>query len=62
MTKKIESETKNKIKWFSMGVIVIIVGIFSNLIGGAIHSILMEILALVIIDIGALLIFKGFLI
>jgi hypothetical protein len=62
MIKKIEGETKNRIKWFSMGVILAIVGILINLAGGAFSSILMEIIALIIIDIGAILIFKGFLI
>ena len=62
INRKIEGETKNRIKWFSLGVIIIILGLFINLAGGLLLSIVMEILALIIIDIGALLILKGFLI
>jgi len=61
IAKKIESETKNRIKWFSVGVIVIILGLIFNLAGGLLLSIVMEIVALIIIDIGAFLILKGFL-
>jgi len=62
ITRKIEGETKNRIIWFSLGVIIIIIGLFINLTGGLLSLIMMEILALIIIDIGALLILKGFLI
>ena len=62
ITRKIEGETKNRIKWFSLGVIIIILGLLINLAGGLLQSIEIEILALVIIDIGAILILKGFLI
>ena len=62
MLKKIEGETKNRVKWFSIGVISVIIGILINLIAGALSSIPMEVVALIIIDIGAILIFKGFLI
>jgi len=62
ITKKIEGETKNRIKWFSLGVIIFIFGLFINLAGGLLSSIVIEILALITFDIGALLILKGFLI
>ena len=62
ISKKIEGETKNKIKWFSFGVIVFILGLLINLAGGIFSLILIEILALIVIDIGALLVLKGFLI
>jgi hypothetical protein len=62
INRKIEGETKNRIKWFSFGVIIIILGIFFNLAGGILSLIVIEILALIIIDIGALLILKGFMI
>jgi len=62
ITRKIEGETKNRIIWFSLGVIIIILGLFINLTGGLLSLIVMEISALIIIDIGALLILKGFLI
>jgi len=62
INRKIEGETKNKIKWFSLGIILFIFGLFINLAGGLFFSIVMEILALIIINIGALLVLKGFLI
>jgi len=62
INRKIEGENKNRIKWFSFGVIIIILGIFFNLAGGLFLLIEIEILALIIIDIGALLILKGFMI
>ncbi len=62
INRKIEGETKNRIKWFSLGVILFILGLFINLAGGLFSLIVMEILALIIIDIGALLVLKGFLI
>ena len=62
INRKIEGETKNRIKWFSLGVIVFLFGLFINLTGGLFSLIVMEILALIIIDIGALLVLKGFLI
>lgn len=61
-TRKIEGETKNRIKWFSLGVIFFIFGIIINLTGGIFSLIVIEILALIIIDIGALIVLKGFLI
>ena len=66
ITRKIEGETKNRtknrMKWFSFGLIIMILGLTTNLAGGLFSSILLEILALVIIDIGAFLVLKGFLI
>ena len=62
INRKIEGETKNRIKWFSLGVIVFLFGLSINLTGGLLSLIALEILALIIIDIGALLVLKGFLI
>ena len=62
INRKIEGETKNRIKWFSFGVIVFLFGLVFNLIGGLVSLSVMEILALIIIDIGALVVLKGFLI
>ena len=62
INRKIEGETKNRIKWFSLGVIIIILGLSINLAGGLLSSIIMEILALIVIDIGAFLVLKGFMI
>ena len=61
IARKINDDTKNKINWFSIGVIIIIIGLFLNITGGAFLSVIVEILALIIIDIGAVLIFKAFL-
>jgi len=62
INRKIEGETKNRIKWFSLGVMLFIFGLFINLVGGMLALIVMELLALIIFDIGALLVLKGFLI
>ena len=62
ITRKLEGETKNRITWFSVGVIVFILGLVINLTGGLLSIIVIEILALIIFDIGALLVLKGFLI
>jgi len=62
INRKIEGETKNRIKWFSLGVIVFLFGLSINLTGGLFSLIVLEILALIIIDIGALLVLRGFLI
>jgi len=60
INKKVEQEIKKRVQWFFMGVTIIVVGIFFNLIGGLIDNILLEILALIIIDIGLSGIVKGF--
>ncbi|MHA1192630.1 MAG: hypothetical protein ACTSP9_10085 [Promethearchaeota archaeon] len=62
MAKKLEGDSKKRIQWFSMGVVVFIIGLILNLSGGALNSILLEIVALIVIDIGSLVVFKGFLI
>jgi len=62
INRKMDGETKNRIKWFSFGVILFIFGLLINLAGGVLSLIVIEILALIIIDIGALLVLKGFLI
>jgi hypothetical protein len=61
-TKKLKIELRKRIEWFCVGVIINIIGLFFNLYGGALNSILFEIIALIIIDIGFLVVFKGFLI
>lgn len=64
MTRKIEKETKKRIQWFSLGVIIVVIGILINLTAGFFRSteLLIEIIALIAIDIGSLAILKGFLI
>lgn len=61
ITRKIEDKTKKKVQWFFIGIIFTILALIINLIGGIIESILIEIIALVIIDIGTIAILKGFL-
>ena len=62
ISKKLVGEHKKRIQWFYIGVILIVVGLFLNLLGGAIGSIPLEIIALFAIDVGAIITFKGFLI
>jgi hypothetical protein len=62
INRKIEGETKNRIKWFSLGVIIFVFGLFINLAGGLLSLIVIEISALITFAIGALLVLKGFLI
>jgi len=62
ITRKLEGRTKNRMIWFSVGVIVFILGLLINLLGGLLASVEMEIVALITIDIGALVVLKGFLI
>ncbi|MHA1498560.1 MAG: hypothetical protein ACTSRT_13590 [Promethearchaeota archaeon] len=62
MAKKLEGDSKRRIQWFSAGIIIVVIGLFLNLSGGALASILLEILALITIDIGSVVLFKGFLI
>ena len=62
ITKRIEGATKNRMKWISTGVLIVILGLLFNLTGSLLSMILIEILALITIAIGALLVFRGFLI
>ncbi len=61
ITRKIEGETKKKIQWFFVGIIIIIIAVITNLIGGVIESIVIEIIALITLDIGSIVILRGFL-
>ena len=60
ITRKTEGETKKRIQWFFISIIVIIIGLAINLIGGIAKLILIESLALILFNIGAILIVKGF--
>ena len=60
INKKVEQETKKRVQWFFIGVLLITGGVFINLIGGLIDSIELEILALIFIDIGIGVIVRGF--
>ena len=62
INRKIVGETKNRIRWFALGVIVFVLGLFINLAGGLLSLILIEISALITFAIGAFLVLKGFLI
>jgi len=61
ITRNVGEDTKKRIQWFFMGVITVIIGLLINLIGGMFGSIILEVFALVIIDVAIILIFKGFL-
>ena len=62
ITRKVEEDTKKRIQWFIAGVIIITIGIVINLLGGFIKEPLVEIFALVLLDVGIFVIVKGFLI
>ncbi|NVM36108.1 MAG: hypothetical protein HWN81_10965 [Candidatus Lokiarchaeota archaeon] len=58
--RKIEGETKKRIIWFFIGILVAIIGVFFNLIGGFLDFIYLEIVALILLDVGMIIIVKGF--
>ncbi|MFX1446140.1 MAG: hypothetical protein ACFFHV_22245 [Promethearchaeota archaeon] len=62
MSRKLEGEIRKRVQWFFIGVIFIISALIIDLIGGAFDLILIEVLALVSVDIATIAIFKGFLI
>lgn len=62
MTRKMEEETKKRVQWFFIGIIFAIFTLFINIIGGALRSIIIEIIALITLDVGMAAILKGFLI
>ena len=61
MLRKIEDAMKNKIRWFAIAVIVIIIGLVINIAGGALSSTITEIVALINLAVGSILLFKAFL-
>ena len=62
ITKKTEGEAKKRIRWFFVGILIIIIGLIFNLIGGILNLVFIEILALLLFNIGAIIIVKGFII
>ncbi len=62
ISNKLEGERKKRIQWFYIGIIIVVFGLFINLLGGSLDSIAIEIVALIAIDIGSIVVFKGFLI
>ena len=61
ITRSIGEDTKKRIQWFFTGVIFATCGLFINLVGGVLDWIPLEIIALIVVDIGIVLVFKGFL-
>lgn len=62
VSRKVEGETKKRVQWFFGGVLIIIIGLLFNLLGGTLHVALIEIIALILLDFGFFAIVKGFLI
>lgn len=62
ITKKTDDETKKRISWFFIGIFIIIIGLIFNLLGGIFNFVPIEILALILFNIGAIIIVKGFII
>ena len=62
MSRKLEGELKRGVQWFFIGVVFIIIALLVDLIGGAFGFILIEVLALIAVDIATFTIFKGFLV
>ena len=60
ITRKTEGETKKRVQWFFVGIIIVVIGLGINLIGGIFNQILIESFALILINIGAIVIIKGF--
>ncbi|GAH03699.1 unnamed protein product, partial [marine sediment metagenome] len=59
--RRIGEETKKRIQWFFAGIIMATIGLFFNVAGGLRDYIPLEIIALIAVDIGIVLVFKGFL-
>ncbi|MHA2393072.1 MAG: hypothetical protein ACXAEX_14115 [Promethearchaeota archaeon] len=66
ITRRTEPETKKRIQWFFVGIIIVIIGLITNLIGGLFEidtiEVSIEIFALILFNIGGITIVKGFLI
>jgi len=58
--KKTENEAKQRMRWFFIGILIVIIGLIFNLLGGIIKNTLIEILALILFNIGTITIVKGF--
>ncbi len=62
MSRKLVGEIKKKVQWFFIGIVFIIIALLIDLIGGAFGFILIEVFALVAVDIATITILKGFLV
>ena len=60
ITKKTEDEAKQRMRWFFIGILISIIGLVFNLLGGILKNTLIEILALILFNIGTITIVKGF--
>ena len=58
--KKTENEAKQRMRWFFIGILIVIIGLIFNLLGGIIKDTSIEILALILFNIGTITIVKGF--
>ena len=61
ITRTIGEQTKKRVQWFFLGIILVIIALFINLVGGMFEWIPLEIIALFTVNIGSILILKGFL-
>ena len=61
ITRTIGEETKKRVQWCFSGILLVIIALFINLVGGWLRWIPLEIIALFTINIGSLLVLKGFL-
>lgn len=62
MSRKMEGEIRKRVQWFFIGNIFIFIALIIDLIGGAFSFILIEVIALIAVDIATITILKGFLI
>ena len=60
ITKKTEGEAKRRIRWFFIGDIIFVIGLIFNLFGGIFNIVEAEILALILFNLGAIILAKGF--
>lgn len=58
--KKTEDEAKQRIRWFFIGILISLIGIIFNVLGGILNIWLIEITTLLLVNIGAIIIVKGF--
>ncbi|MFW9820881.1 MAG: hypothetical protein ACFFE5_14835 [Candidatus Thorarchaeota archaeon] len=61
ITKKMEGDIKKKVQLFFIGIIFVIIAVIINLVGGIIEVVILEVIALITIDIASIVILKGFL-
>jgi len=65
ITRKVEENTKKKVKWFFIGIIfalaMLLINLIGGLMGGTLISVLLEIIPLIILNIGIIIIFRAFL-